>query len=129
MSETLKTIRLKAAAAEFNHTVEHIVDFLKKKGIAIEKDPNLKLPGEAYALLLKEFATDKSIRQEAQQITLSKVKKEEDAHKPEVKSKPAAPKEREREEEEIRIKVSGAADKSTKTKKKEEEEKVVAKKA
>jgi translation initiation factor IF-2 len=124
MSETLKTIRLKAATVEFNLSLDHIVDFLKKKGITIESNPNTKLPGEAYILLQKEFQSDKSAREEAQKVTISKVKKEEGVILPEVKVKTTLTKEREDESEEIRIKIAGAADKRDKSRKKEEEEKV-----
>ena len=78
MSEALKTIRLKPASVEFNLSMEHIVEFLKKKGITVENNPNTKLPGEAYAMLQSEFASDKSIREEAHKVTLGKIKPEED---------------------------------------------------
>ena len=55
MAETEKTIRLNKAAKEFNLSMDHIVDFLSKKGFKIESNPNTKLPGDAYTLLLKEF--------------------------------------------------------------------------
>ncbi|MCX6292016.1 MAG: translation initiation factor IF-2 [Bacteroidetes bacterium] len=76
MAEAEKSIRLKAATVEFNLSLDHIVDFLAKKGFKIESNPNTKLPGEAYAMLLKEFQSDKSAKEEAHKISMSKLKKE-----------------------------------------------------
>src|SRR6185295_19205297 len=76
MPEAEKTIRLNKAAKEFNLSMDHIVDFLSKKGFKIESNPNTKLPGDAYTLLLKEFQGDKSAREEAQQLAQSKFKKD-----------------------------------------------------
>ncbi len=94
MPEAEKTIRLSKAIKEFNLSLDHIVDFLSKKGFKIESNPNTKLSGEAYALLMKEFQSDKSAKEEALQLSLSKLKKESsvvlDAHD---QKKPAARKE------------------------------------
>ncbi len=76
MSEAEKTIRLSKAIKEFNLSLDHIVDYLGKKGFKIESNPNTKLTGEAYALLQKEFQSDKSAKEEAHQLSLSKLKKE-----------------------------------------------------
>ena len=76
MAETEKTIRLNKAAKEFNLSMDHIVDFLSMKGFKIESNPNTKLPGDAYDLLLKEFQGDKSAKEEALQISQSKLKKD-----------------------------------------------------
>jgi translation initiation factor IF-2 len=76
MAEAEKAIRLNKAAKEFNLSMDHIVDFLSKKGVKIESNPNTKLPGDAYTLLLKEFQGDKSAKEEAQQLSQSKIKKE-----------------------------------------------------
>ncbi len=76
MAEAEKTIRLSKAIKEFNLSLDHIVDFLGKKGFKIESNPNTKLTGEAYALLQKEFQSDKSAKEEAHQLSLSKLKKE-----------------------------------------------------
>ena len=76
MAEVEKTIRLNKAAKEFNLSMDHIVDFLSLKGFKIESNPNTKLPGEAYVLLIKEFQNDKSAKEEAQQLAQSKIKKD-----------------------------------------------------
>jgi translation initiation factor IF-2 len=71
-----KTIRLSKAIKEFNLSMDHIVDFLSKKGIQVESNPNTKLPGDAYSLLQKEFQGDKILKEEAQQLTQTKLKRE-----------------------------------------------------
>jgi len=70
MSEGTITIRLSKAAREFNIGVSTVVDFLLKKGFTIEKDPNSKLSQEMYTLLMKEFATEKHVKEEAKKIGL-----------------------------------------------------------
>jgi len=120
MSEE-KTIRLSKAIKEFNLSMDHIVDFLSKKGIRVETNPNGKLPVEAYSLLLKEFASDKTAKEEAAQITAAKIKKDVpvilDAQ---VKTKVEP---REEDVREILIKNKGAAVVSAEEKPKKKEEK------
>jgi len=70
MSEGTTTIRISKAAREFNIGVNTVVDFLLKKGFTIEKDPNSKLSQEMYTLLMKEFATEKHVKEEAKKIGL-----------------------------------------------------------
>ena len=70
MSEGATIIRLSKAAREFNIGVSTILDFLLKKGFTIDKDPNSKLSQEMYTLLMKEFATEKHVKEEAQKIGL-----------------------------------------------------------
>lgn len=109
MAETLKSIRLSKAIKEFNLSLDHIVDFLKNEGIDVESNPNTKLPGDAYALLLKEFQGDKVAKEEAQQLGQSKFRKDVavvlDA---EDSKKPSGPKEEEGSE--ILIKNISVAD-------------------
>ena len=70
MSEGTTIIRLSKAAREFNIGVSTVVDFLLKKGFSIEKDTNSKLSQEMYTLLMKEFATEKHVKEEAKKIGL-----------------------------------------------------------
>src|SRR3989442_685978 len=76
MSETEKTIRLSKAIKEFNIKLDHIVDFLSKKGFKVESNPNAKITGDAYAMLLQEFQSDKQAKEEAKHITDTKLKKD-----------------------------------------------------
>lgn len=104
MSED-KSINLIKAAKELNIGTGTIVDFLASKGYKIDKSPMAKLNGEMYGVLLKEYAADKSIKEEAKQISIGKIRKEEAASIPE---KPVeARRSRDFENEEILIKNAG----------------------
>ena len=45
-----------------------VVEFLQKKGHAIEASPNAKITEEQYAILVKEFSTDKNLRLESERF-------------------------------------------------------------
>ena len=104
MSED-KSINLIKAAKELNIGTGTIVDFLASKGYKIEKSPMAKLNGDMYGALLKEFAFDKSIKEEAKQINIGKIRKDE----PGQFDRPAEQPRRSRdfENEEILIKNTG----------------------
>jgi len=67
----VKILRLSKAAREFNVGISTIVEFLHKKGIDIESNPNTKIETDAYDLLLKEFQSEKTVKEESQKIGLS----------------------------------------------------------
>lgn len=69
MAET-KSIRLGKAAQEFNVGALTIVEFLHKKGMKIDNNPNTKLGPEAYALLVKEYSTEKTVKETSKKIEL-----------------------------------------------------------
>jgi translation initiation factor IF-2 len=71
MGERLKIVRLQKAAREFNVGISTIVDYLNKKGIRIESNPNTKLTPEIYEILLREFESEKNVKEEASKIGLS----------------------------------------------------------
>ncbi len=104
MSED-KSIKLIKAVKELNIGMSTIVDFLATKGYKVEKQPMAKLDSDMYSALLKEFAVDKSIKEEAKQISIGKIRKEEPAAFPE---KPVENRRsRDFENEEILIKNTG----------------------
>jgi translation initiation factor IF-2 len=104
MSED-KSIKLIKAVKELNIGMGTIVDFLAGKGFKVEKQPMAKLDSDMYSALLKEFAADKSIKEEAKQISIGKIRKDEAVVAPE---KPAEPRRsRDFENEEILIKNAG----------------------
>jgi translation initiation factor IF-2 len=72
MSED-KSIRLIKAVKELNIGMNTIVDFLASKGYKVEKQPMAKLDSDMYTTLLKEFAADKIIKEEAKQINIGKI--------------------------------------------------------
>lgn len=71
-----KPIRLNKAAAELNISSSRIVEFLSSKGVNVDNNPNTKLEGDVYELLLEEFAADASVKQKSKQTSLSREKKE-----------------------------------------------------
>ncbi|PJJ83687.1 translation initiation factor IF-2 [Mucilaginibacter auburnensis] len=104
MSED-KSIKLIKAVKELNIGMGTIVDFLAGKGFKVDKQPMAKLSTEMYSALLKEFAVDKSIKEEAKQISIGKIRKEE-ATAP-VEKQPEPRRSKDFENEEILIKNAG----------------------
>lgn len=94
-----KGIRLSAVVKDLNIGLDHLVEFLTKKGISVDKKPTTKISADAYDLLQKEFAQDKQIKQVAQEITKEKQRKENIV----IEAKqPASPtKEKEQEPDEV----------------------------
>jgi len=96
-----KSIKLFKAAKELNIGTGTIVDFLASKGYKIEKQPNAKIEGEMYDALLKEFQVDKIIKEEAKQISIGKIRREETGLPEKVEHHPRA---KDFEHEEILVK-------------------------
>jgi translation initiation factor IF-2 len=70
MTDEIKATRLSKAAREFNVGISTIVEFLHKKGINLDPNPNTKLPPEAYILLVKEYSTDINAKKESEKLIL-----------------------------------------------------------
>jgi len=69
MSEGSKTsVRLSKAAREFNVGTSTIVEFLSKKGHQIDSSPNTKLSPEMYALLVKEYQSEKQVKEVSKKL-------------------------------------------------------------
>lgn len=62
------TIRLNKITRDLNVGISTVVEFLQKKGFTVEANPNTKITEEQYALLVKEFSTDKSLRLESERF-------------------------------------------------------------
>lgn len=76
MSDEKKDVRLSKATKDLGVGIDHIIEFLNKNGIQVEKNPNTKISADAFSLLTKEFAPDMHARQEANEITREKQKRE-----------------------------------------------------
>ncbi|MDR2938128.1 MAG: translation initiation factor IF-2 N-terminal domain-containing protein, partial [Prevotellaceae bacterium] len=87
MAQAENTIRLNKVTREFNLGINTIVEFLAKKKIDVEANPNAKISEEAYAMVAKEFGDEQSI-------------KDKEAAKKVVQKKPAKEAEEELLEEE-----------------------------
>ncbi|WP_455673014.1 translation initiation factor IF-2 [Phocaeicola sp.] len=62
------TIRLNKVTRDLNVGITTVVEFLQKKGYAIEPSPNAKITEEQYAVLVKEFSTDKNLKIESEKF-------------------------------------------------------------
>lgn len=102
MSEK-KSITLLKAAKELNIGIGTAVDFLVKSGFEVEAKPAYKLDNETYNALLREFQGDKIVKEEANQIVIGKIRREETT--PETTS---PRQQRDHDSEEILIKNAGA---------------------
>lgn len=59
-----------------NVGIATVVEFLQKKGHTIEASPNTKITEEQYAILVKEFSTDKNLRLESERFIQKRQSKE-----------------------------------------------------
>ena len=100
-----KNINLLKAAKELNIGLSTAADFLSKKGFAVEAKPMFKLEGAMYDALMKEFQGDKIVKEEAKQLAMDKIRKDEVA---EPVQKPAPKRPDMFEQEEILIKNTGS---------------------
>ncbi len=65
-----KGIRLGQASRKLNVGHNTILDFLAKKGFAVENNPNAKLTADQFAMLAKEYASSASEKLEASGLTI-----------------------------------------------------------
>ena len=91
------TIRLNKVTRDLNVGITTVVEFLQKKGHAIEANPNTKITDEQYDLLVKEFSTDKDLKlkterfiQERQSKDRNKASVSIDGYDKETQEKPKA---------------------------------------
>ncbi len=77
--------RLSKIAREFNVGIQTLIEFLASKGIEVESNPNTKIEADVYEILVDEFQSEKSAKEESKKvsigteketITLEKVKEE-----------------------------------------------------
>lgn len=71
MAANKKPLRLSRVAREFNLGLQTIVEFLNDKGFDVEAKPNTKITPEAYDLLIQEFESDKTAKEESKKVGLS----------------------------------------------------------
>ena len=73
------SIRLIRVSKELNVGISSLVEFLDKKGVQIEANPNVKIENEHYDMLVIEFGKDKNIKKTVErerEKQLNKDKKE-----------------------------------------------------
>ena len=101
MSEGKSTNLLKTAK-ELNIGLSTAVEFLGKKGFKVDARPNTKLTEDMYDVLLKEYQGDKIVKEEAKQIVIGKIRRDDLPVTPE-RAEPAT-RSKDFEQEEILIK-------------------------
>ncbi|MCK5400262.1 MAG: translation initiation factor IF-2 [Flavobacteriaceae bacterium] len=72
-----ETIRLNKVLRELNISIDRAVDFLKEKGIEIEKRPTTKISDEIYEVLSNEFQTDASKKVASKEVSEAKLREKE----------------------------------------------------
>ena len=70
------SIRISKAVKDLNVGAKTLVEFLQKKGIEVENNPNAKISDEDYSLLVKEFSKDKNLKIESDRISQERHKKD-----------------------------------------------------
>ena len=70
------TIRLNKVTRDLNVGITTVVEFLQKKGYTIEASPNAKITEEQYAVLVKEFSTDKNLKKESEKFSQERQNKD-----------------------------------------------------
>lgn len=70
------TIRLNKVTRDLNVGITTVVEFLQKKGYTIEASPNAKITEEQYAVLVKEFSTDKNLKIEYEKFSQERQNKD-----------------------------------------------------
>ena len=70
------TIRLNKVTRDLNVGMTTVVEFLQKKGYTIEASPNAKITEEQYAVLVKEFSTDKNLKIESEKFSQERQNKD-----------------------------------------------------
>lgn len=99
MSEGTTVKRLSKVAREFNVGIHTLVDFLASKGVEIDGKPNTKIDGETYTILVGEFQSEKSAKEESKLVSIGTEKETitieqvQAAETPEVKEEVAEKKE------------------------------------
>ncbi len=79
MTKGKKTTRLSKVAREFNVGISTIVDYLKKKGVEMDSNPNTKVSADLYDILLEEFSSDIDAKKESEKLSLSKLKSKKES--------------------------------------------------
>lgn len=70
------TIRVNKVTRDLNVGITTVVEFLQKKGYTIEASPNAKITEEQYAVLVKEFSTDKNLKIESEKFSQERQNKD-----------------------------------------------------
>ena len=106
MADNPKVTRLNKAAAEFNVGISTIVEFLARKGITIDSNPNAKISPEIYEILLKEYRFDMEAKERSKELGLQFGTHHETVT---IDNKPGVPKKEEPEQEVEEVFIKGSS--------------------
>lgn len=70
------SIRLNKVTRDLNVGMTTLVEFLQKKGHAVENNPNTKISEEEYEMLVKEFSQDMTLKKEAERLVQERLNRE-----------------------------------------------------
>ncbi|TXB67245.1 translation initiation factor IF-2 [Vicingus serpentipes] len=70
MAEGATVKRLSKVAREFNVGINTLVEYLASKGVQVESNPNTKIDGETYNILVGEFQSEKSAKEESKKVSI-----------------------------------------------------------
>ncbi|MCI9607566.1 MAG: translation initiation factor IF-2 [Muribaculaceae bacterium] len=59
--------KISKAATDLNVAVPTIIEFLRKKGITVDDSPNARIDEDVYALLVKEYKPDRTLKSQSEQ--------------------------------------------------------------
>ena len=119
MAQGKKIKRLSKIAREFNVGISTIVEYLNKKNIKIDSNPNTKIPENVFEILAKEFSSDIIVKKESESLNFNKVRekketisidKNEESPSDVEKDKKEEPEIEEEAPEPVKIKVVGKID-------------------
>ncbi|MBE6307365.1 MAG: translation initiation factor IF-2 [Bacteroidales bacterium] len=85
------SVRLNKVVRDLNVGIDTIVGFLQKKGMEVDSNPNAKISDEQYDMLVKEFAPDKILKKESDNISLERQKRPTPVEKPATPTPVVAP--------------------------------------
>lgn len=72
----MSSIRLNKVVKDLNVGLSTAVEFLRKKGHAVEENPNFKISEDQYAILVKEFSLDKDLKLKSDRETQIRLEKD-----------------------------------------------------
>lgn len=68
------SVRISKILKEFNIGIATVVEFLKKKGIEVEANPNDKISDEAYGFVMKEFGKEQDLKEASKKIIIKPIR-------------------------------------------------------
>ncbi len=66
--------KISKVAKDLNVALTTVIEFLRKKGITIEDNPNVRIEDDILELLVKEFKSDKDLKNKSEQFSSERLK-------------------------------------------------------